>query len=119
MNQKKIESSIFLKHWMSQNIGPKMRKSHELYFQDKNEENKLMRENEIAYFFKVVSGMIELQSSLCNLTLNHLGFDILIKENRIEWRPCDKTEAFIDLFEGLFDLAEVNEHKMIFTPFQS
>jgi hypothetical protein len=119
MNLQTIESSIFLKHWMGQTIGPKMRKSHELYFQDKSEEDKLMRENEISYYFKVVSGMIDLQLKHSPTVLNNLGFSLFTKKDCIEWIPNEKTDEFRELFEGLFDLQESTDQKMIFTPFSS
>lgn len=118
MNLQIIESSIFLKHWVGRNIGPKMRKSHEIYFQDKNEESKLVRENEISYFFKVISGMIELQSSHTHIPLKDLGFNLSIKDEFIEWRPCDKTIQFTEVFEGLFDLHSKSEKMIIFIPFK-
>ncbi|MCO4781234.1 MAG: hypothetical protein KC646_02845 [Candidatus Cloacimonetes bacterium] len=119
MNLQTIESSVFLKHWMGQVIGPKMRKSHELYFQDKNEDKKLLRENEIAYYFQVISGMIDLQMKQSHIALSDLGFQLKIYDDQIEWIISDETLEFRDLFETLFKVIKSSEQKVVFTHFDS
>ncbi|PCJ17923.1 MAG: hypothetical protein COB02_12715 [Candidatus Cloacimonadota bacterium] len=109
-----IEASLKLKKWMAQYIGLKLKESHRLFFENKNEEEKLNREKEISYYLKVVSGIIELQKFKSCKKLLELGFEISNKLTYFQWEPNIKNKQFIDLFKDFFIEFEFDNEKQIF-----
>ncbi|MCJ8345462.1 hypothetical protein MJH12_07975 [bacterium] len=94
----RIYSSLFLKKWMSKQIGLPLKESHQLYFADKNEKDKLDRENELSYRLKVVSALIDLEETGSLSKLLVLDFELWKEDRCIYWKPNLKNTLFIDLF---------------------